>query len=180
MKKVKKGGGRCASRLAAVLIVKKGRCHGAGSLRQRRGLAATVVDRWVSHMELPDCAKAVEELVRWGVATPSQLKPLALRYWCGQYVGKESRSPPLVAYFLREAYVADLSVELQQEKKAETFLYNFEAAKRGSYAHKLFTLAGYYRGGSVRGVSATVSAFPQTDIVKDNQVSKVRRRDSDS
>ena len=32
MKKVKKGGGRCASRLAAVLIVKKGRCHGAGSL----------------------------------------------------------------------------------------------------------------------------------------------------
>ena len=136
-------------------------------------LAATAVERWVSRMELSDCADAVEELVRWGVATPSQLKPLALRYWCGQYVGPTAKSPPLVAYFLREAYVADLSVEAHQEKKAETFLYNFEAAKRGSYAHELFTLAGYYRGGSVRGVSATVSAFPQTDIVKDNQVSKV-------
>ena len=136
-------------------------------------LAATVVERWVSRMELSDCADAVEELVRWGVATPSQLKPLALRYWCGQFVGPESRSPPLVAYFLREAYVADLSVEPDQEKKAETFLYNFEAAKRGSYAHELFTLDGYYRGGSVRGLGQTVSAFPQTDIAKDNQVSKV-------
>ena len=136
-------------------------------------LAEDVVERWVSRMVLPRRADAVEELVRWGVATPSQLKPLALRYWCGQFVGKESRSPPLVAYFLREAYVADLSVEPQQEKKAETFLYNFEAAKRGSYAHELFTLAEYYRGGSVRGVSVTVSAFPHTDIVKDNQVSKV-------
>ena len=136
-------------------------------------LAATVVERWVSRMELSDCADAVEELVRWGVATPSQLKPLALRYWCGQFVGPESRSPPLVAYFLREAYVADLSVEAHQEKKAETFLYNFEAAKRVSYAHELFSLAEYYRGGSVRGLGQTVSAFPQTYIVKDNQVSKV-------
>ena len=134
-------------------------------------LAPTAVERWVSRMELS--ADAVEELVRWGVATPSQLKPLALRYWCGQFVGPESRSPPLVAYFLREAYVADMSVEPHQEKKAETFLYNFEAAKRVSYAHELFSLAEYYRGGSVRGVSATVSAFPQTAIVKDNQVSKV-------
>ena len=132
-------------------------------------LAENVVERWVSHMMLPDRAKAVEELVRWGVATPSQLKPLALRYWC---VDQESRS--LVAYFLREAYVADMSVEAHQEKKAETFLYNFEAAKRVSYAHKLFSLDGYYRGGSVRGVSVTVSAFPShTRPTKDNQVSHV-------
>ena len=126
-------------------------------------LAATAVERWVSRMEL----------VRWGVTTPSQLKPLALRYWCGQFVGPTAKSPPLVAYFLREAYVADLSVEPHQEKKAETFLYNFEAAKRVSYAHKLFSLDGYYRGGSVRGLGKTVYAFPQTAIVKDNQVSKV-------
>ena len=135
-----------------------------------RLFAENVVKWWVCSMELPNKDK-LAELVQWGVATPSQLKPLALRYWCDDDCDRESKSQSLVAHFLREVYVADMSVEPYQEKKAEEVLYNFEAAKRVSYAHKKFSLAEYYRGGSVRGVSADVSAFPsQTAIVKDNQV----------
>ena len=125
------------------------------------------VSTWLTDGNLPENNK--EEFFKFGLTIGDEvapqhraLHPLALRYWCEIVKTR-------VGTYLREAYIADSSVQLYHEKGVECLLYNFETAKRIAYGSTKFLLSNYYAGGHLHGVSTqyvTVSACAEVPLVR--------------
>ena len=137
------------------------------------------VHTWLTDGNLPENTKT--ELFKFGLTIGDEmapqdraLHPLALRCWCEIVKTK-------VGTYIREAYIADSSVQLYHEKDVESLLYSFEAAKRIAYGSTNFLLKNYYAGGHLHDVSSVsvsvrvdpehpvrhVESFREHDKVKD-------------